>query len=170
MRNSNSAAPLFLCLIVKLNVLFFKGCARHVSGILFMKKLILFSVVCLSMVLCGCEGDDVSLKGQMYRHSLELFDEYKTTFYSTYISFKSNRKVVWTYRHRTTYKYFPSDEVKEYVYGDDGTSLYYEIKGDKITIYYGAIGWKPEVRHTVFEEGTFHGDYIIIDGNRFDIL
>lgn len=134
-----------------------------------MKKLILFSVMCLSMVLCGCEGEDVSLKGQMYRHSFSIFEKYKTITCSTYLSFKSNRKVVYTYSKRTTYEYFPSEE-KESVYGEDGTSLYYEIKGDKITIYHGAIGWKPEVRHTVFREGTFHGDYIIIDGERFDIL
>ena len=58
-----------------------------------MKKLILFSVVCLSMVLCGCEGEDVSLKGQMYRHSFSIFEKYKTITCSTYLSFKSNRKV-----------------------------------------------------------------------------
>lgn len=57
MRNSNSAAPLFLCLIVKLNVLFFKGCARHVSGILFMKKLKFLLLLAIGLSLSACDND-----------------------------------------------------------------------------------------------------------------
>ncbi len=57
MRNSNSAAPLFLCLIVKLNVLIFKGCARHVSGILFMKKLKFLLLLAIGLFLSACDND-----------------------------------------------------------------------------------------------------------------
>ena len=47
----------FFCLIVKLNVLFFKGCTRHVSGILFMKKLKFLLLLAIGLSLSACDND-----------------------------------------------------------------------------------------------------------------
>ena len=43
--------------------------------------------------------------------------------------------------------------------------MYYTLDGEDLVIYYGVKGWKKEVRNTVYSSGTYHGDYIEIEGN-----
>ena len=54
-------------------------------------------------------------------------------------------------------------------YNTDGCDLYYKVNGNSITIYYGTIGWKESVRNTVYAYGYYYGDYIIIDGNQYNL-
>lgn len=50
-------------------------------------------------------------------------------------------------------------------YDTKGCSLYYTLDGEELIIYYGAKGWDKLVRHSVYSSGSYHGDYIIINGN-----
>ena len=45
--------------------------------------------------------------------------------------------------------------------------LGHEIAGEIEDIGQGVKGWKKEVRHTVYVSGSYHGNYIEIDGKQF---
>lgn len=120
---------------------------------IFYKLVLLFSI---SILFVSCENTgDISLKGKTYEYHNGEFG---------------------TYKIRNTYEFLPLGKVYHSMqvgysseYNTDGCDLYYKVNGNSITIYYGTIGWKESVRNTVYAYGYYYGDYIIIDGNQYNL-
>ena len=117
---------------------------------IFYKLLLLFSV---SIFFVSCESTgDVSLKGKTY-----VYDN----------GYSGSMKVKNTYKFKDLGNVYHKMQVGYSTYDTEGCSLYYKINGNRITIYYGTIGWKESVRNTVYEYGYYYGDYIVIDGDKY---
>lgn len=54
----------------------------------------------------------------------------------------------------------------DFPFNTSGCDMYYTLDGEKLTIYRGIRGWERELRNTVYSSGSYHGDYIIINGNK----
>lgn len=66
------------------------------------------------------------------------------------------------------YVYFESQIGLTPKFTTEGNNLYYFLRGQELTIYYGIMGWRSDVRNTPFASGTYHGDYLTLDGERYD--
>ena len=110
-----------------------------------------FSVLCAVVMLSACEKigrGDSALNGMTFvRNEYSIIERYE---------FQDDGNV---YHYTRVGDSAPFDT--------EGCALYYTLDGESLVIYYGVKGWKKEVRNTVYSSGTYHGDYIMIEGNKF---
>jgi len=120
-----------------------------------MRKLFILALLALALASCEKFGDvNTALKGKTFEYwngetgSMEISKTYTfgndgNVFYESRVGLMSP-------------------------FNTSGCDLYYKMDGNSFTIYHGVKGWKKEVRHTVFSSGEYFGDYITVDGDRYD--
>lgn len=108
-----------------------------------------FSMLCAVIMLSACEklgpGDSDLNVMTFVRNEYSVVERYE---------FQQNGNV---------YHYLQVGDTSPF--DTEGCALYYTLDGEDLVIYYGVKGWKKEVRNTVYSSGTYHGDYIEIEGN-----
>lgn len=121
-----------------------------------MKKTLLTFLLTIPLVFIGCDKNDgdvnTDLKGKTF-----IYDngESGSLLIRRTLKFENNGNV------------YDKREVSNLpAFTTDGCSLYYKMNGTKFTIYHGGKGWKKDVRNTIYDEGEYFSDYIIIDGDK----
>ncbi|MBQ8565823.1 MAG: hypothetical protein IJ442_08360 [Bacteroidaceae bacterium] len=123
-----------------------------------MKKLLGLVLLTFSLIFCSCEK---SVEESSYPTLAG-----KTFVYSN--GQTGSMKIEEGYRFdKNGDVYYYSQVGTSSRFDTDGCSLYYNLYGSNLTIYYGVKGWNKNVRHTVFASGTYNGNYITIDGDNF---